>query len=341
MNRAFLAAFIGGAMLGCSATSATALPTMIRLGYADCAACHISPQGGGPLTVYGRGIDEAQSLRAGEYKPSENDLTRLLTLRGRITQDVRAVFQEQGTWTSGPAARLFRPRLMYRNVSELGGGFRISAILTTDTAPSSKQETEEILEWKAEQSFGTPAGELRISKQKIATDREGRLRWFANAVKLSVLDEYETVFESMGWKAGLILPRVVSEARWLHPFQTKDSLLVSAQADGFTALLLRNGEPRVVRSVTCSGTEIDDEMYRLLMFYNDRFGDRESLGFLDSLLVIGRMFDTERIKAISAEAFGRAVDILRPSDVGLETPPENLSFHDIAAPTGLAALGFR
>lgn len=223
----------------------------------------------------------------------------------------------------------------------LPGSTGRSAILTIDTAPSSKQETEEILEWKAEQSFGTPAGELRISKQKIATDREGRLRWFANAVKLSVLDEYETVFESMGWKAGLILPRVVSEARWLHPFQTKDSLLVSAQADGFTALLLRNGEPRVVRSVTCSGTEIDDEMYRLLMFYNDRFGDRESVGFLDSLLVIGRMFDTERIKAISAEAFGRAVDILRPSDVGLETPPENLSFHDIAAPTGLAALGFR
>jgi hypothetical protein len=134
MNRAFLAALIGGAVLVCSATSATALPTMIRLGYADCAACHISPQGGGPLTVYGRGIDEAQSLRAGEYKPSDSDLARLLTLSGRVAQDVRAVFQEQGTWTSATTARLFRPRLMYRNVSQLGGGFRVSAILTAESS---------------------------------------------------------------------------------------------------------------------------------------------------------------------------------------------------------------
>jgi hypothetical protein len=134
MNRTLFVASIVCWALAFLAMPAAALPTMIRLGYADCAACHISPQGGGPLTVYGRGIDEAQSLRAGEYKPSENDLTRLLTLRGRITQDVRAVFQEQGTWTSGPAARLFRPRLLYRNVSELGGGFRISAILTTESS---------------------------------------------------------------------------------------------------------------------------------------------------------------------------------------------------------------
>ncbi len=51
---------------------ASALPTMIRLGYPNCATCHITPQGGGLLNAYGRGIDEAQSLRAGEYKPSEN-----------------------------------------------------------------------------------------------------------------------------------------------------------------------------------------------------------------------------------------------------------------------------
>ena len=55
------------------APAATALPTMVRLAYGDCAACHVSPQGGGPLTVYGRGIDQSQSLRGGETHAVADD----------------------------------------------------------------------------------------------------------------------------------------------------------------------------------------------------------------------------------------------------------------------------
>jgi hypothetical protein len=55
-----------------------ASPTMIRLGYADCAACHVSPQGAGLLTTYGKGVDTAQSLRRGEYEPTLNEQRRLL-----------------------------------------------------------------------------------------------------------------------------------------------------------------------------------------------------------------------------------------------------------------------
>jgi hypothetical protein len=45
---------------------------MIRLGYPTCASCHLSPQGGGLLTDYGKGIDAAQTLRPEEVKLSEN-----------------------------------------------------------------------------------------------------------------------------------------------------------------------------------------------------------------------------------------------------------------------------
>jgi hypothetical protein len=51
---------------------------MIRVGYADCAACHVSPQGAGLLTTYGKGIDTAQSLRRGDYEPTLNERRRLL-----------------------------------------------------------------------------------------------------------------------------------------------------------------------------------------------------------------------------------------------------------------------
>ncbi|MEO8658532.1 MAG: hypothetical protein ABI693_08685 [Bryobacteraceae bacterium] len=117
-------------LLGLFAMQALALPTMIRLGYPNCVSCHISPQGGGLLNVYGRGIDQAQSLAGGEYKPSDNEIARLLSWQGRITQDVRMVGQEVLSTSPGqPVVGVSRSRFMYRNATELGGGFRFSALI--------------------------------------------------------------------------------------------------------------------------------------------------------------------------------------------------------------------
>lgn len=217
-----------------------------------------------------------------------------------------------------------------------------TAILTLDNGTTAKGETEEILDWKAEQSFGAPSGELRITRHKISNDAEGRSRYFATAVKLSVIDEYETIFESLGWTAGLILPRAVSETRWLmRNAERTDSLLLSSQNDGFTAMLLRADEPAVVRTVTCTQSERDDEIYRLLMFYNDRFADPRSGSLLETLLVIGKDLLPAKIKEISNEALGRTLRVLGAEDVGLNVPVGSLSFDDLAAPAGLASFGWR
>ncbi len=217
-----------------------------------------------------------------------------------------------------------------------------SAILTLENTSSAKDESEEILDWKAEQSFGAPIGDLRITRQKIAPDKEGKSRYFATAVKLSVIDEYETIFESFGWKTGLILPRAVSETKWLTDDSNKtDSLLISAQSDGFSAILLRGGEPAVIRTVTCGVSERNDEIYRLLMFYNDRFAAGDSENLLDRILLVGKDLVPAKILEISSEALGRALQILRPDEVGLNVPASSLNFDDIAAPAGLAAYGWR
>ncbi|MEP7147452.1 MAG: hypothetical protein ABI857_01030 [Acidobacteriota bacterium] len=217
-----------------------------------------------------------------------------------------------------------------------------TAILTLDNGTTAKGETEEILDWKAEQSFGAPSGELRITRNKISNNSDGRSRYFATAVKLSVIDEYETIFESLGWTAGMILPRAVSETRWLMDSDERtDSLLLSSQNDGFTALLLRGDEPAVVRTVTCTDSERDDEIYRLLMFYNDRFAEPNSDSLLENLLIIGKDLIPAKIKEISNEALGRTLRVLGAEDVGLNLPVGDLSFDDLAAPAGLASFGWR
>lgn len=218
-----------------------------------------------------------------------------------------------------------------------------TAILTLDTEPASASELTEILDWKAEQVFGAPASEMRISRQKISADRDGKARYFATAVKLSVIDEYETLFETQGWQAGLVLPRAVSESNWLTADKKDktDRLLISSQTDGFTALLMRGDEPAVVRTVTCTESERDDEIFRLLMFYRDRLADNNGGSPLEKLLIVGKDFVPAKIREISAEALGTALNILRPEDIGLNLPSNSLSFDDIAAPAGLAALGLR
>ena len=217
-----------------------------------------------------------------------------------------------------------------------------TAILTVDSEPASKDELTQVLDWKSENTFGIPSGEMRISRRKIASDANGKARYFATAVKLAVIDEYETLFERLGWQAGLVLPRAVSEANWIsHKNKRTDSMLISSQPDGFVALLMRGGEPTVVRSVTCTESERDDEIFRLLMFYRDRLGNDESENFLEKLLVVGKDLTASRLREIAAEALGRTLDILRPEDVGLNIPNQTLTFDEVAAPAGLAALGWK
>jgi hypothetical protein len=124
MFRGIVRIVAGLAICLAHAATAAALPTMIRLGYTNCAACHISPQGAGPLTDYGKGIDRAQSLEGGEYIGP--DVPR------KLVQDLRGVFQ--GTWANNNAPHSYRPRLLYRNVTTLGRGFRLSGIATIEGA---------------------------------------------------------------------------------------------------------------------------------------------------------------------------------------------------------------
>lgn len=216
-----------------------------------------------------------------------------------------------------------------------------TAILTLDGEPSSKAELDEILDWKAEGSFGAPASALRLSLEKIAPDQQGKSRYLASAVMLEVLEEYEEVFAAMGWHAGMILPRAVSEAAWLSwSFRDSDSLLISSNWDGFTALLMRGDDPLLIRSVTCSPAEMDDEVFRLLMFYSDRLKSSAS-SVLDRVLVTGGGFEAPRIHAIASEALGRDLAILRADDMGLSLPGGGMTFNDLAAPSALASLSLR
>ena len=215
-------------------------------------------------------------------------------------------------------------------------------ILTLESKVGSKSELEDVLKWKMERGFGAPIGELSISNENLPPDSQGRDRYLAVAVRLSVLAEYESVFGALGWRSGLILPRHVGEARWLtRNGNAGDSLLITSHDEGFTAAIFRDRQPLIVRSVLCEPDEREDEFYRLLLFYRDRRSSEAEQGSsqsLSRLLVVGTGFGKDRATEIANETLGGHLRALRAEDLGLKLPATDLNFDFIAAPAGLATL---
>jgi hypothetical protein len=111
------------------AGQAWALPTMIRLGYSTCAACHVSPQGGGLLTPYGEGIDAAQSFRNGEEGATEAERLR------RVLYDIR--LQMGGSVMTSDAqdaaVKTSTMRLTFRNALLMSAHTRLSFQVGVET----------------------------------------------------------------------------------------------------------------------------------------------------------------------------------------------------------------
>jgi hypothetical protein len=230
-----------------------------------------------------------------------------------------------------------------------------TSILTMETAPASRAEAEEMLRWKMERTVGAPLDELRVSRERLKPDAQGRARYLVTAVRLSVLAEYEQVFAALGWHAGLILPRHMGEAWWLMRSvgaqrSGSDSLLVSSHAEGFTAVVLRAGAPLYVRGVVCEVEDRADELYRFLLFYRDRTSPQAAGeegtpapvygAGLGSLLVAGTGLDEAQARAIVEETLSTQPRMVAAADLGLSFPSSEIDFRQIVAPAGLAALAW-
>ena len=200
----------------------------------------------------------------------------------------------------------------------------------------------EVLEWKIDRSFGAPLAELRVSKEQLSSGPQQQNRYLVNAVRLSVLAEYESVFAALGWHPGLILPRHDGEAQWLRNGHQGDGLLLTAHDEGFTAVLMRGTNLLTLRSVFCETEECDDELHRVLLFYRERSGSsgESEIATVDRLLVLGDGLDKRRVAEIAGQTLGISLKPVGAAEVGLTIPAGDLSFDTIAAPAGLARLAW-
>jgi hypothetical protein len=228
-----------------------------------------------------------------------------------------------------------------------------TTILTLEGGTATRAETEEMLRWKTERGFGTPVEELRVARERLRPDAQGRPRYLATAVRLPVLAEYEATLAALGWQAGLILPRHMGEVSWLMRERAvaggaSDSLLVSTHHEGFTAVLLRNAQPLLVRSIVCEAEDRVDELYRFLLFYRDRVqtpaadadAAPDAADTIGRMMIAGDGIEHAEASAIIEETLNTRPRLVTAADVRLALPSDELDFDHIAAPAGLAALAW-
>ena len=216
-------------------------------------------------------------------------------------------------------------------------------ILALESQPASRAELEEVLKWKMERGFGTQLDELSISRERLPADLQGKDRYLVVATPTAVLREYESALQSLGWRAGLIVPRHLGEGQWLTQNGSRgDALLLSSSEKGFTAVVFRGKQPLIVRTVACDPSECEDELFRLLLFYRDRrSGDPEQVVQLARMLIVGNLMSKDRAGEIVTETLGANLRSLDAADLGLQLVTRELSFDAIAAPAGLATLSWQ
>ena len=214
-------------------------------------------------------------------------------------------------------------------------------VVTLESKPASRRELNEVIAWKLERLIAAPSKELRISRQRMSP-AGGHDRYVVTVAHTEVLSQYESVFAGMGWNAGLILPRHIGEAQWLvWDDSPGDKLLVSANRSGFTSLIVRNGDPVLVRTFVCEPDSIADELHRFALYYRDRLvGESGAANTLTRILVLGGIDLPEARRAV-ADALDSEPQTLDPAELGMDLKGEAIRFDHLAGAAGLATIAWQ
>ncbi len=213
-----------------------------------------------------------------------------------------------------------------------------SSVVTLENKPGSRAELAQMMEWKIGRATNLKAAELHLSFQPLSS-LTGQPRWLVAAVHKQVLAQYERLFSQLGWQVGFVLPQHLGEAQWLRRGEiaaTDDQVLVSVNEQGFVVVIVRGQEPLLIREVSCSMEEREDELFRLMVFYRDRLNPTNPV---KRLLIVADPSEQAVFAKALAAALEQSPQKLAPITLGLDLDA-SAPFHRMAAAAGLATLAF-
>jgi hypothetical protein len=211
-------------------------------------------------------------------------------------------------------------------------------VLTLESV-ASEREAAEMISWKAERLMGVPLADLRLTVTRLGQRDEWR--YLLAAMSESVAREYEAVFIRLGWQVGMLLPRMVCESFWLQQGTLPNQMLLSVIDDDLSVMIVRRGEPILIRALPLVDEDPTEQLLRLLLFFRERsegadaFADpTRSVQF--EVLPVGLPIPPEKVRECITETFGVAPLMLDAARFGYGSSAE---FSRMAAVGGLATLG--
>ncbi len=211
-----------------------------------------------------------------------------------------------------------------------------SLVVNLDNKPGTRTELTQMIEWKMSRTTNIKASEMRLDFQELSHEG-GQPRWLVSAVNTNVIQQYERLLDQLGWHAGVVLPQHIGEAQWLlrnRLDNNQDQVMVSVNPNGFVVVIVRGEEPLLIRDITCALNEREDEFYRLMIFYKDKYAPSQSL---KNMLVLGEPNEQIIFSQALSSALQDHPQKLSPASLGLSLEPA-APFNRFAAAAGLAAI---
>ncbi|MFN0123173.1 MAG: hypothetical protein ACKV2V_21945 [Blastocatellia bacterium] len=277
--------------------------------------------------------------RRGELSARNSGVTQLPAglIRAHFTEPNitnEGVFQEH-LGRVAEQASLSRVRKLMVTIPEAAGR---SVVVSLENQPASRTELNQMLEWKSERNLGCKVADVVLSSRQLKS-LPGKLNYLISAIHKRVLEQYEKNLAAAGMTAGVIMPQHMGEAQWLMRADiTEDQVLASVNPRGFTVVVVRGDEPVLVRDVICSTAEIEDEFYRVMLFYRDRLTTGQRAGLASRLLVIGSDEEQDIFRRTLEAALEKHPVTLNAQSLGFNLEPR-APFNRLAAAAGLASLG--
>ena len=200
------------------------------------------------------------------------------------------------------------------------------AFVTAENPSKDPEEHRTFIRWKLKKSVPFDVDTAQVAYRLVGPHRGGAgVDFLVALAPRSVVQEYETLFETLDIHAGIVLPSTLAALNLFQP-PAGDTLFVKVAPDCIATVVFQNRRVQFYRRVT--DVSLYDAVYPTVLYYQDKLGGTT----LDRIYVCGH-HDLRPALSEVQEKLGltpqriepqRVEDIFKPALGAIHLKPESV-----------------